>query len=515
MSLTLTIRHKNEASGVVSGEGTSISLKNTAAGSFTKFDLLGDLEQNGTPTPSAPVAIQTVTGRQTITIGDGGSQSQQIELNLGKNLLDISQFEMGGMNTGNNTGGNTRINNVSKPIAVKPNTTYTLSVVIGSTVKGFRVGVHECKIDGTFVRDLGWRQLVPNAMTFKTGDTTWFVKIVGSISTTHENVVTGSTESIVGFNTVESWLRGAKLQMEVGATATSYADYFTPIELCQFGVYQDSIIEKEDGWYLHKEINRGGNFTVNGVSDYANAAYAQIAKPNDYVGKGNYLPTMLASNLVGFSLSTNLNSSELLAKISAQADSNNWWIGFPAGTTVAQAQSQLTGLEIYYPLAEAVETKITDSALLAGLNEISNAEAYDYLTTLASSGFLPIVMDVEKGLNILEKTYTEAELGAPLTISDVEGKSQNTTLNGNIYVDFAYNKKSFTVDIFNLTPSDYATIRAFYDLQFTSGNFPTVSIPELDITNMVVFLEISNRNIVNQCLLTDKLTLKFRETVQP
>lgn len=113
------------------------------------------------------------------------------------------------------------------------------------------------------------------------------------------------------------------------------------------------------------------------------------------------------------------------------------------------------------------------------------------------------------------KTYTEAELGAPLTISDVEGKSQNTTLDGNIYVDYAYNKKSLAVDIFNLTPSDYATIRGFYDRQFSSAAFPTISIPELGISEMIVFFEISDRDIVNQCLTTDKLTLKFRETVQP
>lgn len=114
-----------------------------------------------------------------------------------------------------------------------------------------------------------------------------------------------------------------------------------------------------------------------------------------------------------------------------------------------------------------------------------------------------------------KKTYTEAELGAPFTISDVEGKSQNTTLDGNVYVDYAYNKKSFSVDLFNLSDTDYATIRGYYDRQFTLNRFPTISIPELSISNMVVFFEISSRNIVSQCLTTDKITLKFRETIQP
>lgn len=113
------------------------------------------------------------------------------------------------------------------------------------------------------------------------------------------------------------------------------------------------------------------------------------------------------------------------------------------------------------------------------------------------------------------KTYTESELSNPLTITDVEGKSTSTTLDGNIYVDYAYNKKSFSVDIFNLSDSDYADIRGFYDRQFSTGNFPTLTIAELSITSMVVFFEIGSRSINDKCLTTNKLTLKFRETVQP
>lgn len=119
------------------------------------------------------------------------------------------------------------------------------------------------------------------------------------------------------------------------------------------------------------------------------------------------------------------------------------------------------------------------------------------------------------GNSAVSKTYTESQLSSPFTISDVEGKSSTTTLNGNVYVDFVYSKKAFQVDIFNLSTSDYSDIRDFYDYQFTSGKFITLSIPELSIANMPVYMEMSKRNIVSQCLTTDKLTLNFRETVQP
>lgn len=57
-------------------EGTSISLTNTQdSAPFSDIKLKGDTAQNGTPTPSAPVAVQTVTGENVVKI-------------CGKNLFD-------------------------------------------------------------------------------------------------------------------------------------------------------------------------------------------------------------------------------------------------------------------------------------------------------------------------------------------------------------------------------------------------------------------------------------------
>lgn len=113
------------------------------------------------------------------------------------------------------------------------------------------------------------------------------------------------------------------------------------------------------------------------------------------------------------------------------------------------------------------------------------------------------------------KTYTEGEVSNPLTIKDVEGKSQNTTLSGDVYVDFVYNKKNIDFKLFNLSSTDYATIRGFYDRQFTNNRFPTITITELGITDMVVLMSIGEREINSQCITTDSITLNFRETVQP
>lgn len=113
------------------------------------------------------------------------------------------------------------------------------------------------------------------------------------------------------------------------------------------------------------------------------------------------------------------------------------------------------------------------------------------------------------------KTYSEAEVSNPLTIKDVEGKSQNTTLSGDVYVDFVYNKKSIDFKLFNLSASDYEAIRGFYNRQFTNNRFPTITITELGITDLVVFMTMGNREINSQCIKTDSISLNFRETVQP
>lgn len=429
MSLTLTL--ERGGGGEVSGSGTNIELDGTiAGGAIESVEMYGDTEQAASPAPDSPQAVQTVTGRQVVTISDGGSHSQEYEINLGKNLLDEATMESGSFNylSGGLFANATFIR--SQQIPCEPNTTYAFSS--NSNLGEFAV-VYYASDKTTVVPGEGY--LVNHrSTTFTTPATARYIRVK----------VGGSANPRT---TDGDW----DLQLEKGSTATTYAPYFTPIELCKIGDYQDYIYKSGDDWYVHKEVEKI-------------ASYGSESITTEYVSTTGQLT---------------------------------------AGATV------------YYGLTTATDTQITNAALITQLNALNSAQTYDGTTVITvSSENLAGSLEVTVSTNIA-MTYTEVEIGSPFTIADVEGKSQNTTLDGNIYVDFVYNKKQFSVDIFNLTPSDYATIRGFYDAQFTTGQFPTISIPELDISNMVVFFEMSNRNIVNQCLLTDKLTLKFRETVQP
>lgn len=52
----------------LSGERIELSISGVADGTMSLTQMDGNIEQDGTPTPSAPVPVQTVTGRQTVTV---------------------------------------------------------------------------------------------------------------------------------------------------------------------------------------------------------------------------------------------------------------------------------------------------------------------------------------------------------------------------------------------------------------------------------------------------------------
>lgn len=61
--------------------GSSFQINSVDGERLTLTELKGNATQNGTPTPDAPVAVQTVSGEQTITISDGtNTQSYTIDL---------------------------------------------------------------------------------------------------------------------------------------------------------------------------------------------------------------------------------------------------------------------------------------------------------------------------------------------------------------------------------------------------------------------------------------------------
>lgn len=302
-----------------------------------------------------------------------------------------------------------------------------------------------------------------------------------------------------------------------GSQSQEYEINLGDIELCKIGTYQDYIYKSGEDWYVKKEIKKLDVSTLSGWYYNSNTNFRTTTGVSD-------IKFPSSSDMVGDILCSHYSA---LSGNAAATSTYDYGIALGGAGYVSIRNKNLTSLSelntylannqiyAYVVLATATDTQITNSALIAQLEALNAGTTYDGTTiiTVASEN-LAGPLDVKASATVT-KTYTEVEIGSPFTIADVEGKSSNTTLDGNVYVDWAYNKKQYSFDLFNLTPQDYADIRAFYNYQFNNSAFPTITVPELNIDKLPVYMEISSRNIINQCLLTDKLTIKFRETVQP
>lgn len=107
-------------------------------------------------------------------------------------------------------------------------------------------------------------------------------------------------------------------------------------------------------------------------------------------------------------------------------------------------------------------------------------------------------------------------LEVPFTTEDVVGKTDVTTLSGNIYTDYLYDKKSFKHKWSWMSLNDYKKLRGFYDRQFTLYKYPNMTLTEPDgtIITKVVRMEISAKKMISQCGIVEDVEIELRESAQ-
>ena len=181
--------------------GKAISFENSDnAGDITDFQLDGETSQNGTPTPSAPVAVNTTTGENVVKI-------------CGKNLWD-SALVVGGIGSTNSPLNRTDRYNASSFVEVEPSTTYTFSAessVSGKTPQIFFLAYRE---DYSYISQLPANNWYGLPLTIATTAETRYLKISGRYSD-------DSTIGSVGGSTAAI----KNIQLELGSTATDYEPY--------------------------------------------------------------------------------------------------------------------------------------------------------------------------------------------------------------------------------------------------------------------------------------------------
>jgi len=462
------------------------------------FNLYGETTQSGTPTPSSPVAVQTVTGRNVVKI-------------CGKNLIDTT-ITPSNQYLNNAGGWSTDPNNVqyiNQKIMIGGNTNLTLSWGSSSPAGFFRVG--EFKADGTFIqRTLYGGGATPTNASITTNANCGFLIIsmnagdsyitnpmleYGSTATAYEPYQGQSYEINLGKNLVRqiqdftanglifstrqdgtthiqgtptsivvndtdisdivlnpgtytfsysyngtqppensgavqlrkydpesetgttvvalnAWVNSSvsftlteitklqrlriffnanqsincdvSVQLEKGSTASSFAAYFDPIELCKLGTYQDYIYKNGSKWYIHKATGKAQITTLTSAS-----ATQSIGNRFTFAIPAGALHPLDTGVGIGYS-----NMARLI-HVGGTWDNRNTWtfagtdgiVQFAAteSMTLADANTWLAShpFYLYYPLTTPTDTEITNAALVSQLNNIlNNAITYDRITNI-------------------------------------------------------------------------------------------------------------------------------------
>ena len=216
---------------------------------------------------------------------------QSYEINLGKNLLDVSSFPQnsyvsGGITTliegqmlscsgtATSTSFNIGSSTVTFNLKLKNNTTYTIS---RTNAISERLYIRLYNSDKTQNQDV---QIVANSKS-TTFTTTFDVNSCYLFMVGHSS---GSVLNIESFG----------VQIEKGSQASQYSLYKTPIELCKIGTYQDRILKNSgknlfnkedvvDGYYINdygEFVQRSDLFYSNFISVKPNTKYVNSGKSN-------------------------------------------------------------------------------------------------------------------------------------------------------------------------------------------------------------------------------------------
>jgi hypothetical protein len=226
----------------VSGKGSNLSLTPTYEAPIGLKGLYGNTSQNGTPTPSSPIPIESVTGEQDVEI-------------CGKNVYNTI--------TSNDSFNQTTYKDFSNILEIKNN--------YGGISRTIETNTNYFKTTMTNTYDISqtwhFKNLLPNTQYTiscnvninKTDGTVWLFESAKSVDTTSliRNFTTNSNGEysftpmfyMQGTKTIGDYVELSNIQLEQGSTATTYEPYkgntyevnLGTIELNKTGDYQDSI----------------------------------------------------------------------------------------------------------------------------------------------------------------------------------------------------------------------------------------------------------------------------------
>ena len=316
-------------------------------------------------------------------------QAQEFEVNLGKNLLGLqntSTMQQNGVTISVQDGtislsGTASVSfgvivaNLSEDLRLTNGIDYAISMktISGSTSRNFDVQLRDESDTNIFSINSDYFPVSRNTLSG-----------VGKKLRLYFAYGTTFTNCKIAF------------QLELGTQATSYSAYFTPIELCKIGNYQDRIYKTDGKWYIEKQV---GKVVLNGSETWTktNLAFQTVASTTP-----NFL---LWSDMTA--LSNNFTHHYYASGITSNIQNGEFgWSGAYLLTmrydTCSTASDFKTWLgthntTVYYALATPTTTEITNSELVGQLERLKHAHTYADTTNFsvtATSPNLPAFLKV-------------------------------------------------------------------------------------------------------------------------
>lgn len=210
----------------------------------------------------------------------------------------------------------------------------------------------------------------------------------------------------------------SEFQIEVGQ-ASSYAPYFTPIELAAIGNYADEPVKVDGTWYIRRAI---GKIVLDGTE----AGWSRSTYGGSYCAfwttNSQVIPnwdTTKKTKMSDYFTYRNIawNNGAVITPILCEnsTDAGNMLIfsGYANTMTLADWQTWLSthNTTVYYPLATPTDEAITNQDLIDALDALyDQAHSYKghtHITATAADGNAPAILSVEVGEDN-ESTVTNA-----------------------------------------------------------------------------------------------------------
>jgi hypothetical protein len=336
--------------------GATVSVKNIMFGENVQSTSPYEPYVGGNPSPSPdyPQTVQTVTGEQTITITDGGGQSQEYKINLGGEEFEPSDITAGVYfdSTGTAVWNDGWCASDYMPVEAGREYTYSGITVAGEAPYSVYYDADKHKVS-----------------TFKQATGTNDITIPSGIAYVRFSLRNASPN--IDKDTFSFKLKGVE------------------IELCKLGDYQDYIYKDNGNWYIHKEVQRvlldGSEYWELGTTKTKTQIFSH------YIGQ--FISGQYYSNrfLYPFPSGTDTEGLVMLSPMMYMGLSKT------TASTVAQCKAWLTSnpVVVYYPLSTATDTQITDTTLISQLNALANNKLYAGTNNIVVTGGLDGILEVQ------------------------------------------------------------------------------------------------------------------------